>query len=196
MNIKQSLNRPELNGFKASESWLDKWKLSHSIKEKQISDHCLDVSKTTIESWMERIKELCKGYDHKDILNIDESGCFFKAQLSKGFAQKRKKSKGGKKSKQRITVAFFVSADREKVGKPIVIWQNKTPRCFQLASATDKLSEVMHFADSKSSMQVEIMEKFLETLNRQMVKEERNVILFLENATVRIPLHWLISSAI
>ena len=41
-------------------------------------------------------------------------------------------------------------------------------------------------------MQVEIMEKFLETLNRQMVKEERNVILFLENATVRIPLHWLI----
>ena len=45
-------------------------------------------------------------------------------------------------------------------------------------------------------MQVEIMEKFLETLNRQMVKEERNVILFLENATVRIPLHWLISSAI
>ena len=45
-------------------------------------------------------------------------------------------------------------------------------------------------------MQVEIMEKFLETLNRQMVKEERNVILFLENATVRISLHWLISSAI
>ena len=195
MNIKQSLNRPELNGFKASESWLDKWKLSHSIKEKQISDQCLDVSKTTIESWMERIKELCKGYDHKDILNMDESESFLKLP-TKGVAQKGKKSKGGKKSKQRITVVFFVSADGEKVGKPIVIWQNKTPRCFQLASATDKLSEVMYFADSKSWMQVEIMEKFLETLNRQMVKEERNVILFLENATVRIPLHWLISSAI
>ena len=150
MNIKQSLNRPELDGFKASEGWLDKWKLSHDIKERQISGESFDFSKTTTESWMERIKKLCKGYDHKDILNMDESGCFFKALHTKGLAQKGKKSKGGKKSKQRITVVFFVSADGEKVGKPIVIWQNKTPRCFQLASATDKLSEVMYFADSKS----------------------------------------------
>ena len=48
---------------------------------------------------MERITELCKGHDHKDILNIDESGYFFKALVTKGFAQKGKKSKGGKKSK-------------------------------------------------------------------------------------------------
>ena len=34
-------------------------------------------------------------------------------------------------------------------------------------------------------MQVENLEKVLETLNHQMVKEERNVILFLDNATVR-----------
>ena len=77
MNIKQSSNRPELDSFKASEGWLHKWKLSHGIKEKQISGESLDVSKTTIESWMERITELCKGYDHNDILNMDESGCFF-----------------------------------------------------------------------------------------------------------------------
>ena len=50
MNIKQSLNRPELDGFRVSEGWLDKWKLSHGIKEKQISGESLNVSKTTIES--------------------------------------------------------------------------------------------------------------------------------------------------
>ena len=32
-------------------------------------------------------------------------------------------------------------------------------------------------------MQVEIIEKVLQTLNCQMVKEERNIILFLDNAT-------------
>ena len=64
-----------------------------------------------------------------------------------------------------------------------MIWRSKTPRCFHLASAADKLGEVMYFADSKSWMQVEIMKKVLETL-KQMVKEERNVILFLDNATV------------
>ena len=53
MNIKQSLNLPELDGFKASEGWLDKRKLSHGIKEKQISGESLDVSQTTVESWME-----------------------------------------------------------------------------------------------------------------------------------------------
>ena len=33
MNINQSLRLPEFDGFKASESWLDKWKLSYGIKE-------------------------------------------------------------------------------------------------------------------------------------------------------------------
>ena len=60
MNIKQSLNRPEFDGFKASEGWLDKWKLSHGIKEKQISGESLNLSKTAIESCMERIKNFAK----------------------------------------------------------------------------------------------------------------------------------------
>ena len=182
MSIKQSLSLPELDGFKASEGWLDKWKLSHGIKEKQISGESLDVSQTTVESWMERIKELCKGYDQRDILNMDESGCFFKALPAKGVAQKGKKAKVGKKSKQRITVAFFVSADGGKVGKPI--WRSKKPRCFRLASAPDKLAEVSYFDDSKSWMQVEIMEKVLDTLNHQMRKQGRKVILFFDNVTV------------
>ena len=45
MNIKQSLNRPELDGFKASEDWLDKWKFSYGIKEKQISGESFDLLK-------------------------------------------------------------------------------------------------------------------------------------------------------
>ena len=175
-----------MDGFKVSERWLDKWKLSHGIKEKQISGESLDVSQTTVESWMERIKELCKGYDQRDILNRDESGCFFRALPAKGLAQKGKKAKGGKKSKQRITVAIFVSADGGKVGKPIVIWRSKKPRCFRLASASDKLAEVSYFDDSKSWMQMEIMEKVLDTLHHQMRKQGRKVILFLDNATVHL----------
>ena len=62
---------------------------------------------------------------------MDESGCFFKALLSKGLAQKGKKCSDGKKLRQRITVAFFVSADGGKVNKPIVIWNRKKPRCFK-----------------------------------------------------------------
>ena len=113
MNIKQSLNRPQLDGFKVSEGWLDKWKLSHNIKEKQISGESLKVSKPTIESWMQQIKELCEGYDHRDILNMDESGCFFKALPTKGLAQKGKKSKG-EKSLSRGSQLHFSSVPMEQ----------------------------------------------------------------------------------
>ena len=93
MNIKDLLNNPDLNDFKASEGWLDIWKLSYSIREKQISGNVsefFDVSEVTGGSWMERLTELCKGYQLKDIWNMDESGCFFKALPSKGLAQKGK----------------------------------------------------------------------------------------------------------
>ena len=124
---------------------------------------------------MERIRELCKGYDQKDIWNMDESGCFFKALPSKGLTRKGKKTKKGKKSKQRITVAFFVSADGAKVGKPIVIWRSKKPRCFKLASAPATLAEVSYFDNPKSWIQVYIMENVLDTLNCQMVGEGTKV---------------------
>ena len=46
---------------------------------------------------------------------MDECGCFFKALPSKGLAQRGKKCKGAKKSKQRMTIAFLVSTDVGKV---------------------------------------------------------------------------------
>ena len=65
MDIKQSLSLPELDGFKVSEGWLDKRKLSHGLKGKQTSDESLCFSEFTVKTWMERIKELCKGYDQR-----------------------------------------------------------------------------------------------------------------------------------
>ena len=64
------------------------------------------VSETTVESWMERIKELCKGYDQRDIWNMDESGCFFKALSAKGLAQKGKKPRVDK-SQSRGSLLHF-----------------------------------------------------------------------------------------
>ena len=67
---------------------------------------------------------------------MDESGCFFKALPSKDLAQKGKKCKGGKKSKQRMTVASVVGG---KVDKPIAIWKSKKTRCFKRRNAASKL---------------------------------------------------------
>ena len=182
LNIKDLLSNLDLNDFKASEGWLDKWKLSYCIREKQISGESFDVSEVTVRSWMERLRELRKGYQLKDIWNIDESGCFFKALPSKG--KKREKYNGGKRSKQRMTVVFFVSADGGKVDKPIVNWKNKKPGCFKRTNAASKRKQVSYFADAKSWMQNDKIEKVLEKLNYIMKLENQNVLLFLDNATV------------
>ena len=93
MNIKDLSNNPDLNNFKASKGWSHKLKLNYGIREKQISSESFDVSEGTVGSWMEQLRELCKGYQLKDILNMDESGCFFKTLPSKGLAQRGKKVK-------------------------------------------------------------------------------------------------------
>ena len=56
---------------------------------------------------------------------MNESYVFWQALLDHGFGQKGF-CHGGKKSKQRITVAFFVSAAGKKE-KPTVIWKSKNP---------------------------------------------------------------------
>ena len=50
INIKDLLNNSDLNDFKASEGWLDKWKLSYSIPEKQTSGESFNVSEVNLRS--------------------------------------------------------------------------------------------------------------------------------------------------
>ena len=51
--------------------------------------------------------------------------------------------------------------------------------CFWLASVSDKLAEASYFDDSKSLMQVQSMEKVLDTLNFQMRKKKKKCYLIL-----------------
>ena len=89
------------------------------------------MAEYTVSAWMERLMKLTKGYELADIWNMDETGCFFKALPEKGLVEKKNQARGGKKSKTRLTIAFFVNAAGEKAIKPLVVWRSKTPRCFK-----------------------------------------------------------------
>ena len=90
MKIKNQLQNSDLDGFVASEGWLENWKATYSIKEKQIVAEGGDVPEETVSSWTERLQELTEVYYLENIWNIDESGCFFKAHPDAGLVQKRK----------------------------------------------------------------------------------------------------------
>ena len=183
MEIKNQLQNSDLDGFVASDGWLEKWKATYAIKEKRIVGERGGVPEETVPSWIERLQELSEGYSLENIWNMDESGCFFKALPDTGLVEKGKQEKRGKKSKQRFTVAFFVSTAGQKIDEPIFIWKSKLPRCFKRLRNPSRPGNIHYFSNSKSWMTSEIFETLLSKLNRKLVFENRKVILFLDNAT-------------
>ena len=98
--IAKKLNKPaEYDGFKASSGWLECWKSHYGIKQQAVEGESGQVQTETVESWMERQRDLCKGYKLEGIWNEDETGCFFCALPEKSLAEEGHRCKGGKKSK-------------------------------------------------------------------------------------------------
>ena len=113
---------------------------------------------------------------------MDELGLFFKALPEKVFVEKSRRCKGGKKSKQRLTTTFFVAADGSKISEPVVIWKNKSPRCFKNIQYKTRPSIVHYFSNEKAWMRSEIMEGVLRLLDSKVHLERSKIILFLDNA--------------
>ena len=76
-----------------------------------------------MKSWIGRIPELVRCYKLEDIWNKDELVLFIKVLPDKGLIEKAKSKKGSKKAKVRLTVAFLVNADGQKVDDPVIIWK-------------------------------------------------------------------------
>ena len=55
---------------------------------------------------------------------------FFKALPQKGLAEKKSQARGGRKSKTRLTIVFFVNAAGEKAIGPLVV-RSKKPHCLR-----------------------------------------------------------------
>ena len=53
MEIKNQLQNSDLDGFIASDGWLEKWKATYAIKEKRIVGEGGDVPEETVLSWIE-----------------------------------------------------------------------------------------------------------------------------------------------
>lgn len=96
--------------FKGSHGRLEKWKKRFAVKQFKICGESGDVQGETVDSWKEWLPELLQEYSKDDIRNMDETGLFFRALHDRGFAQKSHSCKGGKSSKQRVTIALFISA--------------------------------------------------------------------------------------
>lgn len=124
----------------------------------------------------ERLPEILQGYKKEDILNLDKTGCFWQALPNRGFCQRGKECKGGKNSKQRVTVALIVSAAGTKE-KPVVIWKSEKPQCIKCFDKS--LLRVNYFSQKKAWMTGGIFDKIESSL---YAATNRKVLLLMDNA--------------
>ena len=175
--VNKRLNKDELAPFTVSNGWLEKFEQTYGLRETRITGEADDIPKMTIQPWIERLPELTSGSESRNIWNMDELGLFFKALAEKGLVEKSRRCKGGKKSKQCLTAAFFVTADGSKISEPVVIWKSKSPRCFKNIQDKTKPSMVYYFSNEEGWMRTEIMEDALRFLDRKVQLERRKIMI-------------------
>ena len=107
--------------------------------------------------------------------------CFLNT-VTERTCRKGKERKRWKKSKRRCNVALFVAANSSKVCDFIVVWRSKKPRCFKKLKNICRPHGVHYFANAKAWMTTEIMQEVLKMLDKKMIADGRNVLLFLDNA--------------
>ncbi|KAE9528589.1 hypothetical protein AGLY_012164 [Aphis glycines] len=138
-----------------------------------------DVNQETVVEWKQKISRLIAGYESKDVYNADETGLFFRGIPTKSLVQKSESCSGGKKAKDRLTVLMCGSMAGE-IRKPLVIGKSKKPRCFKNMDISSLL--VIWKFNKKAWMTTEIMEQWLRYFNADMRSQNRNVLIFLDNA--------------
>lgn len=154
--------------------------MRNNIKQRTISGESGDVRSDTDESWRERLPQILEGYKPEDIWNVDETGCFWKALPDKGLGQMKAECKCGKKSKHRVTIAFFVNAAGESESLPVVIWKSQNPRCFK--GVKKESLPICYYSQPKSWMTGDILHDILRSLNCKLKAKGRSILLFMDNA--------------
>ena len=90
------------------------------------------------------------------------------------------KCKGGKKSKHRVTIAFFVNGAGQSESQPVVIWKSMNPRCFKGVRKEDL--PVRYYSQPKSWMTGDILHDTLGSVNHKLRTKARSIILLMDNA--------------
>ena len=78
-----------INDFKASNGWLQRFKGRNNIKQLVVSGESGDVNEETVTAGERGLLHLCVCFFPKDIWNVDETGCFFRALPDKTLADSK-----------------------------------------------------------------------------------------------------------
>jgi len=165
--------------FKASNGWLEKFNSRNAISSRVISGESGDLDINTVSLWMQSLPTLIAGYDLSNVFNCDETGLFWRGIPDRTLALRSDECKGGKLAKERLTVLFTALATGEKL-TPLVIGKSANPRCFKKR----KPDGFQYYNNKSAWMTTTIFDRYLDNLNSYFRGCSRNILLFMDNASV------------
>ena len=170
--------RLSIEDFSASCGWLDRFRKRHGIVYRQISGESEAINECDISAWTEStLPMLLKNYNLDDVYNADEFGLFFKLMPDKSLVFKSESCHGGKLSKERVTVMACTNATGTHKVKLFVIGKSKSPRCFKGVHTLP----VRYDHQNRAWMTGELYIAWLKELDMQFQKQNRKVLLFVDN---------------
>jgi predicted DNA-binding protein YlxM (UPF0122 family) len=109
------------SGFKASNGWLERFRIRYNVHFRVISGEGAAVNQDTVTDWKTRLSTILEQYNPVDIYNCDETGLYYKLMPDRSLVVNKEDCIGGKKSKERFTVLLCANwAGNDKL-KPVVI---------------------------------------------------------------------------
>lgn len=172
--------------FKASNGWLQGFKERNGITFKSLCGESGSVDQEAANVWKEDVLQMIESTPAKDIFNVDETGLFFKCTPNKTLAFKGETCSGGKNSKERVTLLVGANMDGSEKLPLLMIGKSANPRCFKNV----KSKPLEYMSNKKAWMTAEIFEDWLRKLDKTFRKQNRNILLFIDNCTAHksIPL--------
>ena len=139
------------NGF------LERFKKRHGITFKAAAGESAAVDSDIVDDWLTRLPQTLVGYSPDDIFNMDETGIFFKLLPDRTLCFKNEDCHGGKKSKDRLTVAVCANMSGSEKWPLLVIGKSRNPRCFKNV----KTLPVSFKANHKAWMTADMFEEWV-----------------------------------
>lgn len=167
-----------ISDFKASNGWIHRFKTRYNIKERNLCGESGKAKKEDYEDFYKTIELKMKGYDPKNIFNLDETSLFYKARPSKSIISKIRK--GVKNYKDRITVMFCCNSDGSEKLAPFIIGKYKSPRAFK----NFDIKKYCNYTHSqKAWMTRALFNGWLLEFDERMQKEKRKIMIILDNCS-------------
>ena len=179
-----------VENFKTSDGWLDRWKKRFNVSFKTVSGESNPFTDEMIAPWDQTtLPTILSKYDLNQIYNADESGLFYRVQPNKSLHLKNENCVGGKHSKLRLTGLTAANAVGEKL--PLfVIGISKKPRYFKHI----KHLPCRYRSQKKSWMDSILFEEWVREVDRRFTKEGRKIVLLVDDCPAHPSIDNLVST--